>query len=89
MHVQWERYRFVVEYESFFINDEPEYDVFDFNDACLVNFIAEVASICDTSTVPLDLKPLPESLKFAFLRDGEFLPLIIASNLSQDQEESC
>ena len=56
---------FAVKYESFFMNDEPEYDVFDF-DTSSVDFIAEIASACDTSTVSLDLKPLHDSLKYAF-----------------------
>ncbi|XP_050378353.1 uncharacterized protein LOC126795584 [Argentina anserina] len=35
----------------------------------------------------LELKPLPEHLKYVFLRDAETLPIIIYSNLSKLQEE--
>ena len=55
-----------VEYESFLMDDELGYDVFDFNEACSVDFIAEVASACDTSTVPLNLKPLSAPLSMLF-----------------------
>ena len=34
---------FTVEYESFFMDNEPEFDVFDF-DTYFVDFIAEIAS---------------------------------------------
>ncbi|XP_031120199.1 uncharacterized protein LOC116023344 [Ipomoea triloba] len=36
----------------------------------------------------LDLKPLPSSLKYAFLGPNNTYPVIIASNLSQEQENS-
>ena len=32
----------------------------------------------------LELKPLPKSLKYAFLGNGETLPVIIASDLEKD-----
>lgn len=35
----------------------------------------------------LELKPLPEHLKYVFLGDGETLPVIISSKLSQLQED--
>ena len=35
----------------------------------------------------LELKPLPENLKYAYLGDNEILPVIISSALSLDQEE--
>jgi len=57
---------FVVEYESFFIDDKPQYDVFDFN-TYSVDLITEIAFICDTSAVLLDLKSISDSLKYAFL----------------------
>ncbi|XP_043700043.1 uncharacterized protein LOC122650719 [Telopea speciosissima] len=34
----------------------------------------------------LELKPLPDSLKYVFLGSNEMLPVIIASNLTSDQE---
>jgi hypothetical protein len=36
----------------------------------------------------LELKPLPEKLKYAFLGSNETLPVIIASDLREDQESS-
>ncbi|XP_061993424.1 uncharacterized protein LOC133711297 [Rosa rugosa] len=35
----------------------------------------------------LELKPLPEHLKYAFLGENETLPVIIAANLSMNEEE--
>ena len=35
----------------------------------------------------LELKPLPDHLKYAYLGDGEQLPIIVASGLSDDQEQ--
>ena len=34
----------------------------------------------------LELKPLPDTLKYAFLGDSETLPVIISSHLDEDQE---
>jgi len=78
---------FTVEYESFFVDAEPGYDVFDFDTYFMV-FIAEITSTCDTFGVSLDLKPLADSLKYAFLSPNESLPVIIASDLDQDQKEN-
>ena len=77
---------FAAKHEFFFMDDEPEYDVFDFDDGCSLDFITKVASTCDTYTVPLNLKPLPDSLKDASLGHDEFLPIIIVSDLNKDQE---
>ena len=35
----------------------------------------------------LELKPLPENLKYAYLGDNKTLPVIISSALTLDQEE--
>jgi len=35
----------------------------------------------------LELKPLPDMLKYAFLGELETLPVIISSHLNKDQEE--
>jgi len=67
------------------MDDEPKYDVFDF-DTCTMDFIAEIASTYGSSAMSLDLKPLPDSLKFAFLGPNESLRMIIAFNLDQDYE---
>ena len=39
------------------------------------------------SSPKLELKPLPENLKYAYLGDNETLPIIISSALTLDQEE--
>ncbi|RDX73055.1 hypothetical protein CR513_47383, partial [Mucuna pruriens] len=36
---------------------------------------------------PIELKPLPSHLKYAYLDKEQQLPVIIASNLNQEQEE--
>ena len=59
---------FAIEYESFFMDDELEYNVLDFNNACFVDFITDIASACDTYAISLDLKLLANSLKYAFFR---------------------
>ena len=48
----------------------------------LCGFITEVTASCDTSATPLDLKPLPDSLKHAFLGHDGSLLVIIAFNLN-------
>jgi len=53
---------------------------------CSVAFIVDVVSACDTSAISLDLKPLPNSLKYAFVGPDVSLPMIIASNLDHNQE---
>jgi len=78
---------FAIEYESFLVDDEPKYDVLDFNDVCSKDFINKVASICNISAAPLDLKPLPDSLNYAFLGHDGCLPVIIASDLNQYEED--
>jgi len=37
----------------------------------------------------LELKPLPDTLKYAFLGESEILSVIISSHLYKNQEESC
>jgi len=36
----------------------------------------------------LELKPLPETLKYAYLGEDEKLPVVIVSNLSKNQKDS-
>ena len=58
---------FVAEYESFLIDDEPEYDVFQFDDLCSTSECAIFStSEHDSPFVSLDLKLLPDSLKYSF-----------------------
>jgi len=78
---------FTVEYESFLMNDKLVYDMFDFNDACPMDFITEVAFAYDTSGISLDLKPLPNSTKYAGLGHDNSPLVTIAPYLNQDQEE--
>jgi len=76
---------FAAEYESFLINDEPGYHVFEFNDLCsdadcLLTTVSE--SVPESISPPtIELKPLPDSLKYAFLGPDKSLPTIIASDL--------
>ena len=43
---------FATEYESFLINDEPEYDVFEFNDLCsLADCLLTTVSEFDTKSI--------------------------------------
>jgi len=65
--------------------------VFEFNylcstAACLLTAISEFATE-SVSPVALELKPLPDSFKYALLGPNESLPVIIASDLDQDQED--
>jgi len=82
---------FAVEYESFLVNDEPEYDVFEFDDLCsTADYLLTVVSKSmhkSVSPPALELKPLPHSLKHAFLGLDESLPVIVASDLDRDQED--
>ena len=57
---------FAIEYESFFMNNRPEYDVFDFDDVHSMDFVVDVVSICHTYIISLDRKPLADSLKYFF-----------------------
>jgi len=79
------------EYASFLIDDEVEYDVFEFDDLCstanclftaMSEFVAE-----SIFPIALELKTLPDSLKYAFLGLDESVPVIIASDLDQAQED--
>ena len=69
------------EYEPFLIDNELEYDVFQFDDLCstadcLLTAMSE--SVTEfVSPVALELKPLPNSLRYVFLGLHESLPIII------------
>jgi len=82
---------FAAEYKSFFVNDEPEYDVFEFDDLCstadcLLTAVSESMHEY-VSLPPLELKPLPDSLKYAFPEPDESLSVIVAFDLDWDQED--
>ena len=69
----------------FFIDDEPKCDIFQFDDLCSdsVCFITS-ASKSKSPHISLELKPLPNSLKYVFLGPEESFPVIIASELDRD-----
>jgi len=81
---------FVAKYGSFLVNNEPEYDVFEFDDLCSTTdcLLTDVAESMHEFVSPpaLKLKPLPHSIKYAFLGPNESLPIIVASDLDRDQE---
>ena len=72
------------------MNDEPEYDVFEFDDVCsTANYLLTAMSESAFESVSppaLELKPLPDFLKYAFLGPDESLPIIITSDLDRGQE---
>ena len=82
---------FAAEYESFLVDDEPKYDVFEFDDLCSTAncLLTDVSKSMHESISPpaLELKPLPNSLKYALLGPNESLPVIITSDLDRDQED--
>jgi len=72
------------------VNNKPEYDVFEFDNLgstvdCLLT-TTSVATSESVSPPALESKPLLDSLKYAFLGPDESLPVIITSDLDQDQE---
>ena len=69
------------------MDDKLEYEVLGFDDVHFVDVIANVVSACDTFVLSLDQKPLADSLKYAFIGLNESLPVIIAFNLDNHQEE--
>jgi len=72
----------------FFIDNEPKYDIFQFDDLCS-DFACLIASAFEFESphTSLELKPLPDGLKYAFLGPDESLPVIIAYDLDRDQKE--
>jgi len=79
-------------YEYFLMDDKPEYDVFEFDDWCsaanclLANASKSTSEFVSPPSI-LELKPLSNSLKYAFLWPDELFPVIIASDLDRDQED--
>jgi len=66
---------FATEYESFLVDDEPEYDMSKFDDLystadCLLTTVSEFAPE-SISPLAFKLKPLPNSLKYTFLGPDE------------------
>ena len=65
--------------------------MFEFDDLCsttdcLLTAVSESAAE-SVFPVALELKSLPNSLKYAFLGPDKSLPVIIASDLDRDQED--
>lgn len=78
---------FCTEYASSLMDHEPECDAFDFDDCSLDSISTSMTTpACEPPTAPLELKPLPDSLKYAFLGPNESLLVIVASDLDLDQE---
>jgi len=79
---------FAAKYESFLMNNESEYDVFEFDDLCsTVDCLLTVASESTSESVyppALELKPLPVFLKYAFLGSDKSLLVINASDIDRD-----
>jgi len=78
---------FAIEYESFLVDEEGEYDVFEFDDLCctadyLLGAISKFAHK-SFSSPSLELKSLSDSLKYAFLGPNELLHVIIAFDLDR------
>ena len=84
-------------YKLFYLEYEPKYDAFAFEDQCddslHASILAFLTSISSSShkappSVPssssLDLKPLPNTLKYAFLGPNEAFPVICVNDLSLD-----
>jgi len=66
---------FAIEYKSFLVDYEPEYDVFEFDNLCftvdcLLTTISESASKSVFAPV-VELKPLPDSSKYTFIGPAE------------------
>ena len=71
---------FVAKYKAFFIDDEPQHDVFEFGNLCSTSECLIAFSVdSDYLATSLDLKPLLETLKYSLLEPIKPLPVIIAS----------
>ena len=65
---------FATEYESFLIDDEPKYSLFEFNDLCFASECL-IAFAIESNLPPasLNLEHLPNSPKYSFLGPNESL----------------
>jgi len=64
--------------------------VFEFGDLCSTDCLLTVVSESMHESVfapPLELKSLPDSLKYVFLGPDESLPVIITADPDRDQED--
>jgi len=84
-------------YESFYMGYESKFDTFaseeQYDDSLYASSLASLSSFPSPShealpSVPpsssLELKPLPNTLKYAFLGPNETFPMIIANDLNLD-----
>jgi len=70
-----------------FANDSLKNDVCDVIDSLSPNSFESPSSVSHTLDPTLALKPLPYSLKYVFLDPNETYPIIIAFDMTEDQEE--
>ena len=86
-------------HESFFMEYTPEHDVFAFEDQCddslQASVLTSLSSILPSSheappnvllSSSFELKPLPNTLKYAFLGLNETFCMILANDLNLNQE---
>ncbi|XP_050117637.1 uncharacterized protein LOC126595360 [Malus sylvestris] len=64
---------------SYSLRGQPKFEALPLSQAKIVPSIIQPPK--------LELKPLPETLKYAYLGDSETLPVIIAADLNQTEEE--
>jgi len=99
VRVDYEEELMLCVFESFCMEYEPEYDAFIFEDQCddslHASILASPFSIFLSSNeappgVPSssshELKPLPNTLEYAFLNSNKTFPMLLANDLNLDQK---
>ena len=79
------------EYEPLLIYGHPKYDVFKFDNLCpmLTTWLLQLLLLNPIpSLASLELKPLPDALKYSFLGPDESLPMIITFNLDRNKRKN-
>ena len=90
----------LTEEESLFLNSEVEslVDMLNVDDVCGVVWDPVPEPLGDPLPKALpssvkppkpELKPLPDTLKYAFLKANNTFPVVISSSLESDQESNC
>jgi len=69
------------------MDDKPDYDVFNFDDLGFVTSLLMSFLLVMLLLFHLIWSLLTDSFKYAFLGPNESLPIIIASDLDQDQDQ--
>ena len=78
---------FIAKYESLLMDDEPEYNVFEFDDLCsAANFLMASTSKFDSLSASIKLKTLANSLKYSFLGLDESLSYCFRLPYLQNKE---